>query len=90
LKASAIATTARHCPIGIWYFRPKNTMTIETTWPTMPSDLMKTSVRRRMPELAALLNADIRFVENAGRGCVPVLAVPAKSGWSVAILGPLS
>jgi hypothetical protein len=30
---------------------------IATSWPTIPSDLMKTSVFNRIPELAVLLKA---------------------------------
>jgi hypothetical protein len=57
LNMIATATTARHCPMGIWYLRPKNTIMIATSWPTIPSDLMKTSVFNRIPELAVLLKA---------------------------------
>ena len=39
-------------------------MIVATNWPMMPRERTKTSVLRRMPELASLLNAERRSVGN--------------------------
>jgi uncharacterized membrane protein YjjB (DUF3815 family) len=54
LKAIATPITIAHWPIGIWYLRPKKTITMAAIWPMMPSERTEISVRRRM--LAAPLS----------------------------------